>query len=387
VQDRIVLELFVIFAAAWALGRAFEAVRQPAVIGELLAGVIVGPHVLGWIHLGQAQEVLAEIGVIVLLFTVGLETDLARFRPVAGPATGVAVLGIAIPFASGWGVTLLLGFGHAEALFVGTALVATSVGITARVLRDLGRLDGTEGRVILAAAVLDDVLGLAILAVVAGIATGISSPSRVALAVVEAAAFVVVLIVVGPRLARRHGRRLARLKNTRTPFVLALGLCLGLSALAEAIGLAALIGAFLAGVILSEAGEDLDLSREMNPVADLVVPFFFVVTGARLDPGVFGDAGLLGVTAAITAVAVAGKVLGGVLGARSLGARRALTVGVGMMPRGEVGILVASLGLSLGVVGDDLYGAVIAMSVVTTALAPPLLALLTRDVPGEGGSL
>lgn len=372
-NENIILELFIMFAAAKLLGELFERARQPAVMGELLAGVLIGPHLLGWVHLGEAQVVLGEIGVIVLLFTVGLETNLSEFRSVAGPASRVGLLGIAIPFAAGWGTMRLLGFDQTESLFVGAALVATSVGITARVLKDLDRLWRPEARVVLGAAVLDDVLGLAILAVVAGLGEGALSGGRVALVVGEAVAFVAILVLLGPRLARRHGRLLARPPSERSPFYLALGLCLGLSALAEGIGLAALVGAFLAGLILAENDAEFQLRRDMTPVADFVVPYFFVVTGAQLDLAVFADPVVLGVTALITVVAIAGKVAGGVLGARAMGRRESLAVGVGMVPRGEVGILVASLGLSLGVVGPDLYGAVIGMSIATTLIAPPLL--------------
>ncbi|MCA1727037.1 MAG: cation:proton antiporter [Actinobacteria bacterium] len=381
-DEHLILELFLIYAAAKLVGGIFERLRQPAVVGELLAGVLLGPHLLGWIHVGEGQAALAEIGVIVLLFTVGLETRLTEFRSVAGPATQVGLLGIAIPFAAGWGVMRLLGFGQLEALFVGAALVATSVGVTARVLSDMDRLWRPEARVVLGAAVLDDVLGLAILAVVAGLGETGLSVARVAFVVGEAVAFVAVLALFGPRLARSHGRRLLEgPPDPRSPFILALGLCLGLSALAESIGLAALVGAFLAGLILAETDEEEELRRDMTPVADFVVPFFFVVTGARVDLEVFTDSTILGVTALITVVAVLGKVLGGVIGARSMGRRESLAVGVGMVPRGEVGILVASLGLSLGVVKADVYGAVIGMSVLTTVLAPPFL----RPLFAEGG--
>lgn len=382
-ETSVVLELFLIFVSAKALGAVSERLGQPAVVGELVAGILIGPHLLGWIHIGEPQEVLAEIGVIVLLFTVGLETDLSRFRSVAGPATRVGILGIALPFAGGWLVMRALGYPQIESLFVGAALVATSVGITARVLRDLNRLAGPESRVILGAAVLDDVLGLAILAVVAGLGEGGLSPGRVALVVGEAVAFVAILVTVGPRLVRRHGGLLGRPANPRSPFVLGLILLLGLSAAAEAIGLAALVGAFLAGILLAEAEEEYELERDMAPVAEFVVPFFFVITGARLDLAVFAEPAVLLVTGAITAVAIAGKVAGGLFGARSMGPRPALAVGIGMMPRGEVGILVASIGLGLATVGDRIYGAVIGMSLITTLLAPPLLKAAFRRESAE----
>jgi Kef-type K+ transport system membrane component KefB len=380
-DDNIILQLFLMFAAARLLGEVFERLRQPAVIGELLAGVLIGPHLLGWIHLGEAQDAFAEIGVIVLLFTVGLETHLSEFRSVAGPAARVGVLGIAIPFAAGWGAMRLLGFAQIESLFVGAALVATSVGVTARVLKDLDRLWRPEAKVVLGAAVLDDVLGLAILAVVAGLSEGGLSTGRVALVITEAVAFVALLVTLGPRFVRRHGRLMERPTAERSPFLLALALCLGLSALADAIGLAALVGAFLAGLILAETAEEYELARNMTPVAEFLTPFFFVVTGARLDLSVFAEPSVLLVTGVITAVAIAGKVGGGMLGARSMGRREALAVGVGMVPRGEVGFLVAALGLSLGVVGDDIYAAVIGMTMITTLVVPPLLKPLFAGGP------
>ncbi len=377
-DENIILELFLMYAAARLVGEVFERIGQPAVVGELLAGILLGPSLLGWIHVGEAQSAFAEIGVIVLLFTVGLETDLFEFRSVARPATAVGLLGIVLPFAAGWGTMRLLGYEPIESLFVGAALVATSVGITARVLGDLGALRRPESRVILGAAVLDDVLGLAILAVVAGLGAGALSVGRVAVVVGEAVGFVALLAFVGPAVVRRYGGWLERPSSERSPFLLALALCLGLSALAEAIGLAALVGAFLAGIVLAETREQYKLVREMRPVADLLTPFFFVLTGARLDVAVFTEPAVLLVTVLITLVAIAGKVGGGLVGARSMGRRPALLVGVGMMPRGEVGILVASLGLSLGVVGNRLYGAVIGMSLITTLLAPPLLKRLIR---------
>lgn len=371
------------FAAAKVAGELFERFRQPSVIGEVMAGVLIGPHLLGWIHLGEAQEALGEIGVIVLLFTVGLSSHLSEFKSVAGPATRVGLLGIALPFAGGWGLMSVLGYGQVESLFVGAALVATSVGITARVLQDMNQLWRRESRIILGAAVLDDVLGLAILAVVAGLAEGAVSGGKVLLVVGEALGFVALLILIGPRLARRHPRILGRPRTEGGPLAIALTLCLGLSALANAIGLAALVGAFLAGVILAEAPDEYELEDKMGPVANFLVPFFFVVTGAHLDLGVFASGGVALLALVITVVAIVAKVAGCGLGAVSLGCRSALAVGVGMMPRGEVGILVASLGLSLGVIEAPIYGAVIGMSLLTTIIAPPLLRPLFRGGPDQ----
>jgi Kef-type K+ transport system membrane component KefB len=382
--ERLLLDVFVIFAAAKVIGQVFEQARQPAIVGELLAGVLVGPAVLGWIHLGEFQEALAELGVIVLLFVVGLETKFSDLRAVGPTSMLVALLGVAFPFAFGWIAMVATGHRGAESLFVGTALVATSVGITARVLRELGRLETPVGRVILGAAVIDDILALVLLAVVSGAAAGTISAAKVAAVVATALAFVGFLAVIGTRLMRRYPAWLEAAFPTRHPLAVALMICLGLSALAAQVGLAAIVGAFMAGTVLAEARERYELDRQMQPVITLLTPFFFVVTGAKVRMEAFGDAGLIGLMALLTALAFAGKILGGVLGARSLGRRGSLAVGVGMVPRGEVGIIVASLGLADGTVGPSIYSVVVAVSLLTTVLAPAaLVRLFRRDTPAE----
>lgn len=377
-ESSVLIEIFVLFAAAKLLGEVFKYFRQPAVVGELLGGVLVGPHVLGAVG-GDSEpvlELLAELGVIILLFTVGLETSLGELRQVGRPALLVGSLGVAAPFALGAALMVGLGYERGDVLFVAAAMVATSVGVTARVLRDLGALRTPPGRVVLGAAVVDDVLALLILAVVGGLAAGDFSTVELTLTVLEVLVFIVVVGVAGPRVVKRASE-LAHLPIVPgSPLVLALLLTLGLAALSETIGLAAIIGAFLAGLIFEFKKSE--VTSQVQPIYEFLVPFFFAVTGSRLDPGVFADPSILGLAASVTALAILTKVGAGYWGSRSLGKGDAMLVGVGMVPRGEVGLIVASLGLGLGIISADLYGVVVAMTIVTTLATPPVLGVLVR---------
>jgi Kef-type K+ transport system membrane component KefB len=374
-SQSVLLDLFILFAAAKIAGELFEAIRQPAVVGELLAGVIVGPHVLGLLGGGgpEVLEVVAELGVIILLFTVGLETSLADLRRVGRPALLVGTLGVVLPFAAGMGLMILLGYERADSLFVSAAIVATSVGVTARVLRDLGAVDTTAARVVLGAAVVDDILAILLLVVVSGIVVG--DLSTIGVLVVEVLLFLAIVLFLGPKAIRRLSSIVRVPGIPESPFLVAVLLTLGLAAASEVIGLAAIIGAFLAGLIFEFRKEE--VATQVEPVYEFLVPFFFAITGSQLDPSVFGDVGILGLAAIVTAIAVVTKVLGGYAGSVGLERRTRLTVGVGMVPRGEVGLIVASLGLGLGL-DAELFGVVIAMTVVTTILTPPVLSPLVR---------
>jgi Kef-type K+ transport system membrane component KefB len=353
------------------------------VVGELLAGVLVGPHVLGLVGSGEEEvlQVVAELGVIILLFTVGLETSIDDLKRVGRPAALVGFLGVLLPFAAGSLLMLALGYERLDALFVAAALVATSVGVTARVLRDLGAIRSTVGQVILGAAVVDDILAIMVLAVVAGLAAGDVSSVGLLVTLFLVLAFLTVVIFAGPQLTRRLSTVVRIPGIPESPFLVAVLLTLGLAALSETIGLAAIIGAFLAGLIF-EFRKD-EVATQIEPVYEFLVPFFFAITGSQLDPGVFGDPGILGLAAAVTALAVLTKFVGGWLGARGLGRGEAVAIGVGMVPRGEVGLIVASLGLGLGVINSELYGVVVVMTVVTTLVTPPVLGPLLRRT-GDG---
>lgn len=379
----ILIDLFVLFLAAKVLGELFEAIRQPAVVGELLAGVLVGPHLLGLVAAeGHAVlDVVAELGVIILLFTVGLETSIGELRRVGASAVSVGVLGVLLPFAAGMALMVGLGYERSETLFVAAALVATSVGVTARVLRDLGALRSPVARIVLGAAVVDDILAIVALAVVAGLAAGELSGAGLVISLLEVVAFLVIVVAAGPRLIRRLSNFAHTPLIPRSPLVFAILLTLGLAALSGTIGLASLIGAFLAGMIFEFSREE--VARDIEPIYQFLVPFFFAITGTKLDPGVFADPSILGLAGVVTAIAIVTKLAGGYVGSIRKGGDVAIAVGVGMVPRGEVGLIVASLGLSLGIISTQLFGVVVAMTIVTTLLTPPVLAPLLRRLPGD----
>jgi Kef-type K+ transport system membrane component KefB len=374
----VLVDLFVLFAAAKILGELFEYARQPAVVGELLGGIVVGPHALGWVgaESGPFLGVLAELGVIILLFTVGLETSLGELRRVGRPALFVGVAGAALPFAAGAALMGALGYLQGDVLFVAAAMMATSVGVTARTLRDLGAVRSDVGRVVLGAAVVDDILAILVLALVAGLAVGDLSQIGLVLTILEIAVFLVVVLAAGPRVVRRISEFAHLPVVPGSPFVFAVLLTLGLAALSEVIGLAAIIGAFLAGLIIEFRREE--IAGQVQPVYELLVPFFFAFTGSRLDPTVFAEGAVIGLAAAVTALAFVTKAAGGYIGAVGLSRPERLSIGLAMIPRGEVGLIVASLGIGLGVIGQALYGVVVGMTVLTTMITPPLLAPMIR---------
>lgn len=390
----ILLDLFIIFAAAKLAGELFERMRQPPVIGELLAGILIGPHALGLIGhpdtaliaamggekaagdaLETTYEVISELGAVVLLYFVGLQTRASELLRHGGRALAVACLGVILPFMVGLGYMALQPTSLVNDLFVAAAMVATSVGITARVLSDLGALRGREGRIILGAAVFDDILGIMTLAIVVGLASAGEGASLWSVPVVAAQAigFTLFLIIVGSRLSRRYSVHLDRLHLSNAPFVVSIGVTLGLAALAGVIGLAAIIGAFLAGMVFAEAREQYELERQALPVYDFLVPFFFVITGSLVDWHVFLDMQVLGLAAAISFLAIVSKLVGGALGSLGLPRRSMAIIGVGMVPRGEVGLIIAGIGQTQGALEAGVFPVLVIMSVLTTVLVPPIL--------------
>ncbi len=380
----ILLQLFIVYAAALVCGELAQRLKMPGVVGEIIAGALIGPSALGWVKPDEPLQLLSEIGVVMLLFAVGLETRLGELGRVGAAALLVGVLGVVFPFA---GATLWAhgsGFGWDPSMFVAAAFVATSVGITARVLQELGVLQRTESRVILGAAVIDDILAMLLLGVVVSLQQGGRlDPLHLGVLLLEAIGFLAVIGFVGTRAARLRSDWLERPINPLSPLTIVLALCLGLAWLSTRFGLAAIIGAFLAGVIASETRQREQLEHQTQPLLALLTPFFFAVTGMQLKLAVFADPQALGMLAAATAIAVASKVLGGFLGALSLRPRSALIVGVGMVPRGEVGVVIASLGLAAGVFSDRIYAVIVAMSLLTAVVTPPALAWLLRHAPDD----
>jgi Kef-type K+ transport system membrane component KefB len=374
------LSMFLVFVSAKLMAELFERLRLPGIVGEILAGILIGPHVLGWMSPNQVLSVLAELGVMFLLFRVGLEVKSSELVQVGGVSLLVAMAGVAVPFGMGWGIGALWGEPRLESIFLGTAMVATSVGITAQVLASKGLLQARASKIILAAAVIDDVLGLLVLAVVSMMARGAVNMGEIAVTAVVALGFTALVAKWGTSTMHRVMPRVeSRLNLAEGQFAVALGLLFALSLLAVYAGVAAIIGAFLAGMALSET-VDRRVLHLTDGVTELLVPFFLVGIGLHFDVGAFSDRSTLTLALVIFAAAVFSKFFGCGLGALSLGRGDAVRVGVGMVPRGEVGMVVAQIGLSMGVMAQSVYGIVVFMSVATTLIAPPLLRLAYRSV-------
>jgi Kef-type K+ transport system membrane component KefB len=401
------LDPFVLLALALMLlvaklgGELFTKLKQPAVLGELLGGILFGSLSLfgvAWVERLRADAVvgaLAEIGVILLLFEVGLESNLGEMRSVGWSSFLVATLGVIVPFLLGWGVAALFRPGESLLghIFIGATLCATSVGITARVLRDLGRLQTREASIILGAAVIDDVMGLLILAVVAGAIRASAAGQALALfdvgfIALKSVAFLTGAILVGRYVVPHLFRGAGRLESRGVLVSFAVAFCFLLSWAAAAVGLAPIVGAFAAGLVLDEAhfesfvrrGEQ-QMSELLAPISALLVPVFFVLMGLKVDLSAFANAGVLGFALVLTAVAIIGKQACS-LGVTQRGVGR-LAVGLGMIPRGEVGLIFAGIGATLvlpnaqgvtePVIGPATFGAVVIMVVVTTLVTPPAL--------------
>ncbi|HSG12283.1 MAG TPA: cation:proton antiporter, partial [Gaiellaceae bacterium] len=354
---------------------------QPTIVGEILAGVLVGPAVLGWVDLTEVLEVMAELGVVFLLFWVGLETKLDDLRDVGRTAGLVGVLGVVLPFAGGAGLAVALGEETAVVLFAGAALVATSVGITSAVLAELGIVTAPAGRTILGAAVVDDILAMLILGVAVGIAGGGGADyASLAVSTGLSILFVAFVALGGTRFMQRRPGILKEPRFSESPLLPAVILCLGLAAFSAQIGLAAIIGAFLAGMVVAETREQHPIEEEVAPLYAFFPPFFFAFIGLQLVPEKYTDGRTLSLLIAFTAIAVVTKFAGAWLGARSLGAREARIVGIGMVPRGEVGIVIAGVAIAEGAVDDEFFAIVVGMSIITTLIAPLVLRAVSRPV-------
>jgi len=400
-QPLILVGIAVMLFAAKIGGELFERIKQPAVLGELLSGIVIGNLVLfGFtaaepLRTNDVIGAIAEVGVIILLFQVGLESDLKEMLEVGWSSLLVAVLGVIVPFLLGWAVSayFLPGESRLIHIFIGATLCATSVGITARVFKDLGKLTTRTARIILGAAVIDDVLGLMILAVVVGAikatATGAAlSVTDVLLIAGKAILFLASAILVGQFLVPRLLRMAGRLKSEGVLLTLAVSFCFFLAWVSAKVGLAPIVGAFAAGLVLDEVhyrperqGKDRDLNDLLQPVGTVLVPIFFVLMGMKVDLRFFARLDSLGFAVALTLAAIVGKQICS-LGVIERNSDR-LTIGLGMIPRGEVGLIFAGIGATLmlpdshgvpqPVVGLGIFGAVVIMVIVTTLVTPPLL--------------
>jgi len=371
--------LLIVFGTAKLVGEIFVKFRQPALVGEILAGVIIGPSVLGWIAPNTTLTALSDLGVMFLLFEAGLQVKASDLLRVSGTAALVAALGVVTTFFGGWGILLAWGSTSMEAVFVATALVATSVGITASALSARRLLGELASKIILAAAVIDDVLGLILLAVVSGMARGRINLPDILLTAGLAAGFTVVAAKWGAATLSRvlpHFHSRARAEEAK--FHLSLVLLFALGALAMYAGVAAIVGAFLAGLALADSADTRvrDLTRG---VSELLVPFFLVGIGLRMDLGLFRSKSTVALALAILAMVIVTKVLGCGLGALSQGRENALKVGLGMVPRGEVTMAIAQMGLTMQVVSPQVYAVLVFITVATTLLTPLLLKIAFKD--------
>ncbi len=381
--DTFLLELFAIFVWAKVFGEIFEQLSLPAVLGEILAGVILGPHATGLVDPSQTVSSIAEIGAIFLLFTVGLETKPSDLIRVGRNSMRVALAGVLLPFVLGFGYMKLRGEVTHEAIFVAAAMVATSVGITARVLSDLKVIGLRVSKIILGAAVFDDILGMILLAVVGSIAsTGGIRWLHIGIISAEALGFAAFMIYFGPKLVGRIRPGVERLTMQDAPLILSLAICLGLSVAANKIGMAAIIGAFFAGLIFADYAPEWNLQPRVHGLNEFLAPFFFFVMGARLDVHVFTKGGVLVAASIVTILAIFSKIVGCGLPVLREGWPTFWRVGVGMTPRGEVALIVALIGLQMNMISESAYAIVIFMAAVTTVIAPPLLRLLFRNEIG-----
>jgi Kef-type K+ transport system membrane component KefB len=378
--------LVVMLGTAKVLGALVQRMGQPAVLGELVAGILLGGSVVGLVdpHT-DVLHLFAELGVIILLFEIGLETDLRQLMHVGGAATVVALVGVALPFAFGYAVCGMLGFDTLVAVVAGATLTATSVGITARVLADLNRLQEPESRIILGAAVIDDVIGLVILAVVTGLTAGQSlTVLGVATTTAIAFGFLAGTLLVGRLVVPPLVRAVSQVDLPGTATMLAVMVAFGLAWLASVVGSAMIIGAFAAGLLLRETPQAHEIERGVAHLGHFFVPLFFVAVGAAVDVGVLNPLepehrSTLRIGGLLILAAVSGKFLAGYAPIWFKGQKK--VIGVGMIPRGEVGLIFAQTGLASGVFTPPLFSAVIMMVLVTTFMAPPLLKFLLPSGP------
>jgi Kef-type K+ transport system membrane component KefB len=413
------LSLVIIYLASKLVGEFCARINLPPVLGELIGGVLIGVSALNLLifpegashgtdafvvkflestaglapeaapklaaSVGEAISVLSEIGVIILLFEIGLESDLKELIRVGPQAAVVAVVGVAVPFVAGTaGLMALFGIPAVPAIFAGAALTATSIGITAKVLAEIQQLSSREGQIIIGAAVLDDILGIIVLAVVASLAkTGEIQIGNIIYLIVGAAVFLIGSILIGRFLGPYFVALVGRMQTRGQLLISSLIFAFVLSYIGAAIQLEAILGAFAAGLVLAETEKQKELEEQVLPIADMLVPIFFVTVGARTDVSVLNPldpANREGLIMAVflVVVAIIGKTVTGLAVFGQPGINR-LAIGIGMVPRGEVGLVFAGVGSSIGILSKPLEAAIIVMVIFTTFLAPPLLRFVFQD--------
>ncbi|MEO5798794.1 MAG: cation:proton antiporter [Gemmatimonadales bacterium] len=383
------MTLFLVLAALVTVARLGGAVAQrlgqPTVLGELIVGILLGPSALGLVHPEDPSlHLLSEFGVVILLFQIGLHTDLRQLIKVGGAASAVAGVGVVVPFGLGFLAAELFGLALLPALVCGAALTATSVGISARILGDLGELDSVEGRTVLGAAVLDDVIGLVILAVVAGMVNGGDvSTGGIARTVALAIGFLVIAIALGRFVVPKIFAAIHTVPVPGTTGAIAVAFALALAAIAEKSGSAPIIGAFAAGLVLYETPQRQVIEEASAALGHFFVPVFFVSVGASVDLSAMRDPAALGIGGALLAIGIVGKFVAG-YAPFWLPMRRAM-VGVAMIPRGEVGLIFAQMGLATGALTPALFGALMMMVIGTTIITPIWLSYLVRGGSGRSG--
>lgn len=378
-------ELIIIFIAIKVIGHLSKKIGQPSVFGKLLVGIILGPSIFGILHPNHMLHELAEVGVILLMFLAGLETDVEEFKKSAFPSTLVAVGGVVLPMLSGAFVAHSYGYDWKISIFIGTVLVATSVSISVQTLRELGKLQTKEGLTILGAAVIDDVLGLITLSVVLSLTLG-GGVGVLAITILFAKlfAFFGMTIIIGVFAMPKILNFAARLTTSQGVLTFALIIALAFAVLAEYFGLAGIVGAYLAGIMVSLTEYQHHIYEKVETVGfSFFVPIFFVNIGVAADvSGLFiGSNTLIIFTIIITVLAVLSKIIGSGLGAKLSGFswKNSVGIGSGMVSRGEVALIVSSIGLNSGIITAHIFTSLIVMTIVTTVATPPLLKVVFKS--------
>ncbi|KUO51332.1 MAG: hypothetical protein APF76_17410 [Desulfitibacter sp. BRH_c19] len=379
-NNQSIIDVIIVLAVIKVFGHISKTLGQPSVFGKILAGIIIGPSILGLVTQGPLIKGLAEIGVILLMFLAGLETNTNRLLRSLRPATYSALLGVTFPLVAGFMIGLLFGYGSGTSAFIGVVLVATSVSISVQVLRELGKLQSKEGFTILGAAVLDDIIGLVILSLVVGISIGGLSTLHVGTILLKVMLFFGTALFIGkfffPFLFKITGKMQVSVPLVTTCIIIALIYAVA----AQYMGLAGIIGAYLAGLMVRTVNQGGSLLRSIETVGySFFIPFFFAGIGLEVELGAIST-DLIFFTIIITMVAVVSKFFGCAFGAfiGGLPKRASLIVGAGMVARGEVALIVAKFGNDTALISPEIFTVMVIMAIITTILSPPLIRLFVR---------